>query len=417
MIKTLELKIGDGSQNVTIDEKNLAAVLEPGEPCEPAGEDEILRALHHPVSCRRLRELVSPGEKVAVITSDVTRPMPTYAVMPFLLDELYEGGVKPEDITLIFALGSHRRQSPEEQRRLAGERAWKEIACVDSSTEDCVHIGVTSRGTPVEIDRRVAEADRRVCLGNIEYHYFAGYSGGAKAIMPGVSTREAIQANHSRMVQEAACAGRLSGNPVREDIEEAAAMTGVDFILNVVLDAKKRILRAWAGDLIMAHRAGCVFLDNIYQIPVKEKADIVIVSQGGAPKDLNLYQTQKALDNSGHIVKDGGVIILIGSCREGLGEAVFEEWMTTAPTPRSMIDKIQKEFCLGGHKAAAIAMILERAEVYLVSELPDDLVEKIFLKPFHTVREAYRAAMDKCGDAARVIVMPSGGLTLPKITG
>ena len=156
-----------------------------------------------------------------------------------LLDELYAAGAAPEDITLVFALGSHRGHTEAEKAHLAGERAWREITCVDLNVEDCVHIGTTSRGTPVDIDRRVAEADRRICLGNIEYHYFAGYSGGAKAIMPGVSTRAAIQANHSRMVESAACAGHLKGNPVREDIEEAAAMVGVDFILNGVLDAHK----------------------------------------------------------------------------------------------------------------------------------------------------------------------------------
>lgn len=128
--------------------------------------------------------------------------MPTWKVMPALLDELYAAGVKKENISLVFALGSHRRHTEEEQRHLAGDRAWNEITCVDGDTADCVHIGITSRGTPVDIVRIVAEADRRICLGNIEYHYFAGYSGGAKAIMPGVSTRAAIQANHSRMVEE-----------------------------------------------------------------------------------------------------------------------------------------------------------------------------------------------------------------------
>lgn len=192
--------------------------------------------------------------------------------MPALLDELYDAGCQPEDITLVFALGSHRCHTEEEQRHLAGDRAWSEITCVDGNTADCVHIGVTSRGTPVDIVRTVAEADRRICLGNIEYHYFAGYSGGAKAIMPGVSTPSAIQANHSRMVEETAHAGKLEGNPVREDIEEAAAMVGVDFIVNVVLDAKKEIIRAVAGDVTAAHRVGCAFLDTLYRKEIPQRA-------------------------------------------------------------------------------------------------------------------------------------------------
>ena len=410
----LSFKIGERTQTVNVPEKNLMGVLEPNEVrVDLTGEAAVRRALAEPIGTPRLRDIVHPGEKIAIVTSDITRPMPTWTVMPALLDELYDAGAAPEDITLVFALGSHRGHTEEEKAHLAGARAWREITCVDLNVENCVHIGTTSRGTPVDIDRRVAEADRRICLGNIEYHYFAGYSGGAKAIMPGVSTRAAIQANHSRMVESAACAGHLKGNPVREDIEEAAAMVGVDFILNVVLDAHKEIIRAVAGDVTTAHRAGCAFLDTLYRKELPRRADIVLVSQGGAPKDLNLYQTQKALDNAKHAVKPGGVIVLIGSCKEGLGEKTFEEWITSAPTARSLIDRIQREFRLGGHKAAAIAMVLENADIYLVSDLPDELVRKLFMIPYHTVEEAYAAAAAKCGPDAAVLAMPYGGSTLP----
>ena len=410
----LTFKIGERTQTVDVPGKNLLGVLEPNEVrVDMTGEAAVRQALAEPIGTPRLRDIIHPGEKIAIVTSDITRPMPTWAVMPALLDELYAAGAAPEDITLVFALGSHRGHTEAEKAHLAGERAWREITCVDLNVEDCVHIGTTSRGTPVDIDRRVAEADRRICLGNIEYHYFAGYSGGAKAIMPGVSTRAAIQANHSRMVESAACAGHLKGNPVREDIEEAAAMVGVDFILNVVLDAHKEIIRAVAGDVTAAHRAGCAFLDTLYRKELPRRADIVLVSQGGAPKDLNLYQTQKALDNAKHAVKPGGVIVLIGSCKEGLGEKTFEEWITSAPTAHSLIDRIQREFRLGGHKAAAIAMVLENADIYLVSDLPDELVRKLFMVPYHTVGEAYAAAAAKCGPDAAVLAMPYGGSTLP----
>ena len=410
----LSFKIGTETQMVDVEPNRLLGVLEPNQvPAGLTGEAAVRQALAQPIGAPCLGEIVRPGETVAIVTSDITRPMPTWTVMPALLDALYAAGIAPEDITLVFALGSHRGHTEEEKRHLAGERAWREITCVDLDVTDCVHVGVTSRGTPVDIDRRVVAADRRICLGNIEYHYFAGYSGGAKAIMPGVSTRAAIQANHCRMVQPEACAGRLAGNPVREDIEEAAAMVGVDFILNVVLDAHKDIIRAVAGDVTAAHRAGCAFLDTLYRKEVPQRADIVLVSQGGAPKDMNLYQTQKALDNAKHAVKPGGVIVLIGSCKEGLGESTFEEWMTTAPTAHSLIERIQREFRLGGHKAAAIAMVLENADIYLVSELEDGFVEKLFMKPFHTVEAAYAAARAKCGPEATVLAMPYGGSTLP----
>lgn len=358
---------------------------------------------------------MKPGEKIAVVTSDITRPMPTYKVMPALLDELYAAGVKGEDITLVFALGSHRKHTGEERKHLAGERAWSEIACVDSDPADCVRMGVTAAGTPVDITRVVAEADRRICLGNIEYHYFAGYSGGAKAIMPGASTRDAIQSNHAMMVRPEACAGALETNPLRMDIEEAGAVCGIDFILNVVLSEHKEIIRAVAGHPVKAHRAGCAFLDALYLKELPQGADIVLVSQGGAPKDLNLYQTQKALDNARHAVNPGGVIVLIGSCKEGLGERVFEEWMTKSASPQAMIERIGRDFQLGGHKAAAIAMTLEKADVYLVSDLEPEFVRSIFLTPQPSVQEALNKAFEKLGPKATVLAMPYGGSTLPRI--
>ena len=190
------------------------------------------------------------------------------------------------------------------------------------------------------------------------------------------------------MVRPDACAGNLDTNPVRRDIEEAAAMCGIDFILNVVLGEHKEILRAAAGDVTAAHRELCAFLDTIYLNELDRPADIVIVSQGGAPKDLNLYQTQKALDNARHAVREGGVIILVGSCREGLGERVFEQWMTSSPSPEYMIERIGRDFQLGGHKAAAIAITLRKARIFLVSELEDEFVRSIFLTPQPSAQRA-----------------------------
>ena len=372
------------------------------------------RALAHPIGAPPLDQVVHPGETVAIVTSDITRPCPTARLLPPLLEALYAAGIRKEDITLVFALGSHRPHTEEEQRKLAGA-AYGEIRCLDSDPGDCIHLGATAHGTPVDITRVVATADRRICLGNIEYHYFAGYSGGAKAIMPGVSTRAAIQCNHSLMVRPEACAGNLDTNPLRADLEEAAAICGVDYIINVVLDEHKEIIHAVAGDLVLAHRAGCRFLDSLYGTPIPRQADLVVVSQGGAPKDLNLYQTQKALDNAKHAVRPGGIVVLVGSCREGLGEATFERWMLEAETPRALIDRIAVDFQLGGHKAAAIAMVLEKAEIDLVSDLDPAFVERIFLRPYPDVQAAVDAAFQKLGRDASVIVMPYGGSTLPLV--
>lgn len=333
----IEFGYGNGVQRVNVPAENLITVLESNPMRHLRYDAEAVRyALEHPIGTLRLRELVRPGQKIAIVTSDITRPLPSSDVLPPLLDELYQAHVAPEDITVVFALGSHRKHTMEEQLHLVGSRCYREVRCIDSDPSDCVRLGRTTAGTPVDITRVVAEADVRICLGNIEFHYFAGYSGGAKAIMPGVSTPDAIQANHRLMVSPDACAGKLSGNPLREDIEEAGRICGIDFIVNAVLDEHRRIVYAVAGDVVQAHRVGCSYLDRMYQKPIPARADIVLVSQGGAPKDNNLYQTQKALENARHAVKPGGVIILMGACPEGLGSTVFERWLRGGPqSPRS----------------------------------------------------------------------------------
>ena len=410
----MEFGYGKGTQVVEIPDKNLMAVLTANEmEHERRGAEAVDYALAHPIGAPRLREVAKKGQKVAVITSDISRPLPSYDVLPSVIRELNEAGVPDEDITVVFALGSHRHHTEEEKQHLAGEEICRRVRCVDSDPEDCIHTGTSSNGTPFDFSRSVVEADLRVALGNIEFHYFAGYSGGVKALMPGVSTPAAIQCNHSLMVSENACAGKLEGNPVRQDLEEALKFCPIHYIVNAVLDEHKHIVYAVAGDVIEAHRAGCRYLDQMYRKPIPERADIVLVSQGGAPKDANLYQTQKALDNAKHAVKKGGTMIVIGACNEGLGSARFEEWLVNAPTSHSMVERIAKDFQLGGHKAAAIAMVLDNAQIDLVSEMDDDFVRSIFLNPQPDAQTAFDQAMERYGADATVIAMPFGGATLP----
>lgn len=410
----LEFGYDTGVQTVEVPEKNLLAQLH-ANPMDHArrGPEAVSYALDNPLGAPRLREVAKPGRKVAIVTSDISRPLPSYDVLPAVLKELWQAGVRPEDVTVVFALGSHRNHTEEEKIALVGEAVYRQVRCVDSDPNDCVRMGVTDRGTPVDITRCVAEADLRICLGNIEFHYFAGYSGGAKAIMPGVSTREAIQSNHRLMISQDACAGKLEGNPLREDIEQAGAICGIHYIVNVVLDEHKHIIYAVAGDVTKAHRAGCAYLDRMYRCTIPQKADIVLVSQGGAPKDANLYQTQKALDNAKHAVKKGGTIILIGACPEGMGSETFTQWLTQAPTAHALVERIGREFQLGGHKAAAIGMVLENARIDLVSEMDPDFVRSIFLNPQRSAQAAFTEAMDRYGPNATVIAMPFGGATLP----
>lgn len=405
---------GKDYKEFDIDEKNLLAELRQNEMNTGlTGEEEVKRAILTPIDSKRLSEIVDRGERVVIITSDITRPFPSKVVLPSLIDELALGGVKDEDIKIVFALGSHRSHTETEMKYLVGEDIFKRIKCIDSDVNDCIRLGYTSSGTPVDIFTEVAKADRRICLGNIEFHYFVGYSGGAKAIMPGVSSRAAIQANHSAMVKNNSRAGEIDENPVRQDIEEVVQFIPVDFILNVVLDEKKNIIKAFAGHHRFAHREGCEYLDSLYKVTIPKKADIVITTPGGYPKDINLYQAQKALDNSKHAVKDGGIIILLASCKEGLGEEVFEKWILNSGSVDKMIADIEANFELGGHKAAAIALVRKKAKIFIVSDLDKNISRKIFMEPFEDMNEALKAAYIELGNDAKVILMPFGGSTLP----
>jgi lactate racemase len=415
-LKEFEIGYGSCTKSFQLDERHLMLEMKANLPDEEVDEArEVRRALLEPIGTPPVGKIVNPGESVCIITSDMTRPCPSAIILPPLIEELEDAGVRPEDITVVFALGSHRRHTEEEKRRLVGDDVYSRVHTVDSDPEDTVFLGMTSYGTPVNISSIVAQSDRRICVGNIEYHYFAGYSGGGKAIMPGVSDRAAIQANHSRMVEPSARAGAILDNPVRLDIEEAADICGCDFILNVILNEDKKIIRAVAGDHRLAHRAGCSYLDEIYKIRIPRLADLVIATPGGLPKDINLYQTQKALDNAGQAVRPGGIIILAGECREGFGEHVFEEWLKEAGKPEDLLNRVRQEFRLGGHKAVAIAMVIAKAEVYFVSDMPEEEAARTFMRPFSDLGLAVETALARLGPDARVIIMPHAGSTLPEL--
>lgn len=415
----VDFKMGFGKEKIkfSICSDNIIAELKPKKiSIDFTGQEEVIRALNNPIGTQKIGQIVKKGESVCIVTSDITRPCPSHIILPPLLDELIKSGINPEDITIVFGLGSHRRHTEEEMKKIAGEYAYNLVHTMDSDADDVILLGQTSRNTPVNITCVVANADRRICVGNIEMHYFAGYSGGAKAIMPGVSNRESIQANHSMMIAKNNAAGIINENDIRMDIEEAGDICGIDFILNVVLDENKNIVYAVAGDHIRAHRMGCEFLDSMYKIKIPEKADIVIASPGGYPKDINLYQAQKALDNAQFAVKDGGIIILVAQCNEGFGESVFEDWLDEEMTKDEIILKIQRDFKLGGHKAAAIAMVAKKcSEILLVSNMDSNDVKKAFMKPFINIDSALEYALSKTSSSAKYIIMPYAGSTLPSI--
>lgn len=413
----VELRYGSGTLSLEVPGGNLRGILLPREARGAADEEaEIRRALAHPTGTPRLRDMNLKGKRLVIMVSDITRPSPTSKLLPPLLEELEEAGVRDEQILIVFGMGIHRPHTPEERKKLLGEALYQRLASLDSSAVTDYHFyGTTTRGTPIEIIRPVAEADFRIVTGNIEYHYFVGYSGGAKAIMPGASSRRSIQHNHSLQFEPGARAGSYEDNPVRQDIEEIGQRVGIHFMLNVVLNEKKEIVQAVAGDVREAHRVGRQVVDRMYRVGIPEKADIVIASAGSFPKDVNLYQAQKALENASYAVKDGGIIILVAQCREGMGEKTFEEWVFAADSPDAIIARIRNNFVLGGHKAAAIARVVKRAKVFLVSDLPADLVRRNFFEPQAGLAEALATALQEKGPDASVLVMPAAGSTVPLV--
>ena len=421
-IHTVEipLRYGAAALIARLPAASLIGVFAPRPAGAPPGalDDEralVEQALARPVGSPPLDDVVRPRERVAIVTSDLTRPCPSGRLLEPVLDALAAAGVRAADTTVITALGLHRPMSAEELESAVGPRVWGRVRVLNHDPADVVALGVTSAGTPVELFRPLVEADRRVCLGNLEFHYFAGFSGGAKAILPGCANRATIQANHARMLEPGAVAGRLAGNPVRADIEEGAALVGVDFILNVLTDDQQRIEAAVAGDVTAAHRLGCEWVLARGATEIPALADVVLVSAGGYPKDVNLYQAQKALDHALLAVRPGGVVVLVAECREGLGNAAFERWMREARSPDDLLRRVRRGFELGGHKAAAIAKALDRAQVLLVSALPPETVRLCMLEPYQRLEDALSAALEAAGPAAQVIVLPEGGSILPVV--
>lgn len=408
----IEFGYGKTKINFEIDDNNLIDILYPTKG-DIQCNNSVKNALESPIGTSPFGEIFCAGMSVAIIISDITRPCPSWLILPDVIEALNLVGVRDEDIIIVCGLGSHRKQTDEERMHLVGDDIYRRIKVVDSDVDDFVFVGTSSKGTCFEVFRPVVEADKRICIGNLDYHYFAGYSGGCKAIVPGVCTRKTIENNHKMMLMEGARTGNALNNPVRDDMEEIRDYLSVDFIVNVILDEKKQIIAALGGDAILAHREGCALLDSIYKRRICKLADIVIASPGGMPKDINVYQSQKALDNAQWAVKDDGIIILLAECKEGYGEAVFEQWLNEAEYPKSLIERIKKEFRLGGHKAAAIAKIIEKKDVFLVSSLPEKLVSKLYMTSFACLEDAYAEAIKRKGDNASVYCMPLAGTTLP----
>jgi len=393
------------------------------EPREKAGvadaKAEVERALKEPFGSKRLGEIVRPESRVAIVVDDATRSSPSELMLLPLLDELNAAGVKDENVTVIFGCGTHRAVKPEEAVRLLGETVFNRVKSVshDYKAQDLVFVGATQKhGSKVFLNRVFAEADVRVLTGDVCFHYYAGYGGGRKSVLPAVSGEETIKHNHAMLLDANAKTGVLEGNPVHEDMVEAARLAKVDFILNVVANGKGEIVKAFAGDVVQAFLESVKLVDEMYRVQVDRRAEIVVVSAGGYPADVNFYQAYKAVDNALEVVKRGGVIVLVAECPEGHGDQAFYDWMVKFGDLKAVEKEIKRNFVLGGHKAYYLLYALQSHQIILVSSMPDHYASNVFkVKTARAVNEALSEAFKVAGSNAKVWVMPYGNFTLPEV--
>jgi len=404
---------------VRVPARNLLGSIEPVEkPGAPDQKAEVERALKEPIGTKRLSEIATPESKVAIVVDDATRKAPSEIMLLPVLAELNAAGVSDDNVTVIFGCGTHRAVKDEEAKELLGEEALKRVKTIssDCKCQDLVHIGNTkSHGNKIYLNRTFAEADVKVLLGDVGFHYYAGYGGGRKSVLPAVSGAETIQHNHAMMLNANAKTGILEDNPVHQDMTEAARLAKVDFIVNIVENSKGQIVKAFAGDLEQAFLEAVKLVDEMYRVKVERRADIVVVSAGGHPSDVNLYQAYKALDNALGVVKRGGVIILVAECPEGHGNQVFYDWMTRLADLKSTEREIKRNFAMGGHKAYYLLKALQNHQIILVSSLPDYYASNVFkLKTARAVNDALTEALKISGSASRVWTMPHGSYTFPE---
>lgn len=388
-------------------------------PREAAPTADALAAVEAALDSQPLAKI---GETAVVAINDKTRPVPHDALLPPLLRRLEALGYPPERVTLLIATGTH---APMKLQEFASVVPPAILARYPVHSHDCddaaqlVELGSTVRGTPVAVNQHWHAADLRAVVGNIEPHQFMGFSGGVKSAAVGLTGRATINANHAMMTAPGAEINRYEDNPCRQDVEEIGQMIGVHYALNAVLNDHKQIVHALAGAPRDVMARGIPLLRAIYEVKVDEPFDLVIVTPGGRPKDINLYQAQKALAHATMTARPGATVILLAECPEGTGSAGYEKWMTERAfgSHDAVLAAYAAEgYRIGPHKAWQIARDATRVRLMFVSDMPRELSEKLLLNPVASLHEAVRCALDTLPGRARIAVMPFANATIPVLT-
>ena len=411
----MEIKVPYGKDFLCIDVPagNLVGVYRPN---EVAKADYRVR-LREVLEAKGFAEFLKTEGKIVFVVNDGTRPTPTAKI----LEEIWPL-LKGREVFFIVATGVHRGPTEDEWHYILGKEIYNEllsrgaVKAHDSRRDEAVCLGKTKYGTDILINRKVAEASKVVVIGSVEPHYFAGYTGGRKAFLPGVAGFASVEQNHKLAMSAGAKAGVLEGNPVHEDMAEAyRALGSVDvFSIMTVLDREDDIYAVAAGDLEGSFSEAVLKADEVFCVEIDEKADIVI-SAAPYPMDVDLYQSQKAIESGKLALKEGGILILVSQCRDGIGERGFYDLLAGAKEPGDVLEKIEGAYKLGYHKVGKILEMERWAQTWAVTDLADEIVETVRMKPYHDLEKALSDAFERQGKDAKVIVLPCGSVTIPKM--
>lgn len=411
----LEVPYGkDSKLEAEIDEQSVVGIIEPNE-VEIGDETEIIRqALTNPIGSPSLKDFLEGARDVLFIVNDPTRPTPTARVLDIIEDDI--AGHK---VSFIVATGIHRAPTEEEYLQIFTEKYYTKykdrIHAHDAKNDAMVHLGTSKNGTEMLVNKMGVDAHKIVIISSVEPHYFAGYTGGRKSFLPGIASFQTIEQNHKLALKQEARALALEGNPVHEDMIDALSTVKKEiFTISTVLDKKHRIYAATAGDIYKSMEAAVSKAEEVFVAKIPQKADIV-VSVVKFPSDIDLYQAQKGIDNAKYALKDGGILLLVAKCRMGIGEDSFVKLLSSADSPRDALDRIEKKFVIGYHKAAKMAEVGLYAQTWAVTDLDPKILESIFIRPFSSLQEALDKAFEEKGKDAKALILLDGSLTIPHV--
>ncbi|MBE3556064.1 MAG: nickel-dependent lactate racemase [Firmicutes bacterium] len=418
----MQVHLAYGEERIEADLPDQAVVLRPQPVAGLADEHAaFLKALENPIGSAPLSARAYSGMRVAIVTADITRPMPSDRILPWLLEVLHGAGVGYKDVVLINGTGSHRGNTEEEFKKMYGPDIVARYRIINHDAYDkqtLCYLGKVETGAEVWLNKAFVEADFRIVTGFVEPHFFAGFSGGAKGIFPGIAGIDSIMHFHNAAMigHPKATWGVLEGNPLQEEARAVWNLVQPEFLVNVTLNTNRQLTGIFCGTMPEAFEAGAAFEKKMAMVPVDEPFDVVVTTNSGYPLDQNLYQTVKGMSAAAEIVRPGGTILCVSECREGFPDhGRFKELLQMQTIPKALLAMIESP---GFHafdqwEAQKLATILLKARVLLYSSMPDETVRAAMLTPVAHIQRCVDDLLRQYGPKARIAVLPDGPLTIP----